>query len=313
MPQWSTVEGRPFPGPAEVTWDLDDGPFTYIRGGFVPGSVRYDVAPPQEASARVEGRLPADDRHDVLTGLRGARIMAAELVMPFRRARRTRWGAEDLSADSPLPGDDLVAEPRWQWTHAIEVAAPAATVWPWVAQIGADRGGFYSYQWLENLVGCKVRNADSIHEDWQVAEGDGVLLHPNMPALPVVALDEGHWYVAHAGPAPDVDRVRDRWTDASWLFLVEPLGEGRCRVISRYRCATSDDLVTRLQMGSSFVEPIGSTMDVQMLRGIKERAEQRSPVRQSQAATRTEPRRPPTERSRDRPNRPVSLLCCRRH
>ena len=82
VPQWSTVEGRPFPGPAEVTWDLDDGPFTYIRGGFVPGSVRYDVAPPQEASARVEGRLPADDRHDVLTGLRGAGIMAAELVMP---------------------------------------------------------------------------------------------------------------------------------------------------------------------------------------------------------------------------------------
>lgn len=82
MPQWSTVEGRPFPGPAEVTWDLDDGPFAYIRDGFVPGSVRYDVAPPQEASARVEGRLPADDRHDVLTGLRGAGIMAAELVMP---------------------------------------------------------------------------------------------------------------------------------------------------------------------------------------------------------------------------------------
>ena len=63
----------------------------------------------------------------------------------------------------------------------------------------------------------------------------------------------------------------------SWLFFVEPLDEGRrCRVISRFRVATSDDLATRLSFGPLLVEPIGTVMDRRMLQGIKRRAEQLS-------------------------------------
>jgi hypothetical protein len=64
-----------------------------------------------------------------------------------------------------------------------------------------------------------------------------------------------------------------RWMTARWLFLVEPLGPGRCRVFSRYRCATSDDLASRLQFGPVFVEPVSFAMDRRMLIGIKQRAE----------------------------------------
>jgi hypothetical protein len=60
---------------------------------------------------------------------------------------------------------------------------------------------------------------------------------------------------------------------ASWLFFIEPSGPARCRVISRYRCATSDDLVSRLRFGPTIIEPIGFAMDRRMLIGLKQRAE----------------------------------------
>ena len=60
---------------------------------------------------------------------------------------------------------------------------------------------------------------------------------------------------------------------ASWLFFIEPIGPARCRIISRYRCATSDDLVSRLQFGPAIIEPIGFAMDRRMLIGLKQRAE----------------------------------------
>jgi hypothetical protein len=55
-----------------------------------------------------------------------------------------------------------ILEPRWSWTHGIDIAVSAGNVWPWVAQLGANRGGFYSYQWLENLAGCSLHNAEAI-------------------------------------------------------------------------------------------------------------------------------------------------------
>jgi hypothetical protein len=90
----------------------------------------------------------------VLEGLAGIGVMAGALVTPGRRARRARWGLDAATAARGLPGDALVPAPRSHWTHGVEIDALAEEVWPWVAQVGADRGGFYSYEWLENLVGC---------------------------------------------------------------------------------------------------------------------------------------------------------------
>jgi hypothetical protein len=61
---------------------------------------------------------------------------------------------------------------------------------------------------------------------------------------------------------------------ASWLFLVLPRGADRCQLISRYRCATSNDLASRLQFGATLIEPISFAMDRRMLIGIRQRAEQ---------------------------------------
>ena len=200
--------------------------------------------------------------------------MAAAVITPFLRPQRSRWGLESDVAARALPGDELVPDPRWQWTHGIEIDAPAEAAWPWVAQIGADKAGFYSYQWLENITGCNLQNAETVHDPWEVRQGEALVLHPRMPPLPVEIVAPGSHFVAHASPEPGTDLDHDHWADVSWLFLVEELGPERSRVISRFRCATSDDLATRLQLGPALIEPIGFAMDRQMLRGIKERVEQ---------------------------------------
>ncbi|CAN5923923.1 hypothetical protein BH11MYX4_BH11MYX4_32900 [soil metagenome] len=222
---------------------------------------------------RVENTLPRDDWRDVLSGIGGAAIMAAALLTPFQRAERSHWGLDPEVASRSYPGDDLVEAPRWGWTHGIEIDAPAEEVWPWIAQLGADRGGFYSYQWLENVVGCELRNAETIHREWAVKEGDVLRLPPKMPPLRVARIEHGRYFVVHA-PADTAAVAEGKpWAAVSWLFHVEPLGPARCRVVSRYRCTTSDELETRLTMGPTFVEPVGFAMDRRMLLGVKSRVE----------------------------------------
>jgi hypothetical protein len=94
-----------------------------------------------------------------------------------------------------------------------------------------------------------------------------------MPPLRVDLVEQGKWFVAHA-PVDEAARAAEQSQPAvSWLFLVEPLGPERCRLISRFRCAYPDDILSQLQLGPALVEPIGFAMDRRMLKGIKERAE----------------------------------------
>jgi len=130
-----------------------------------------------------------------------------------------RWGATEAEIGKPLPGDELVPNPTIESTRGITVHAPLEEVWPWLAQIGQDRGGFYSYEWLENLAGCCMRNSDRIYPEWQHREvGERVFLHPAF-GLKVMAFEPGKAIVLEGwGP-----------------FVVEPIDENRTRVILRSR------------------------------------------------------------------------------
>jgi hypothetical protein len=224
---------------------------------------------------RVEGRLARDSGRDVVEGMGGLLVTIAALATPFLRRARSHWGLTEADAQRAYPGDALVAEPLWGYTHGVEVDAPSAEVYGWLAQIGADRGGFYSYQWLENLVGCDVRNAERIHPEWEARVGQPLVLHPDpkAPRLRIVAVERGRYVLAHAS-ADDGDKAAGKpWAASTWLFYVEPLGAERCRVISRFRAACSTDLTTRLAFGPTLIEPLGFAMDRRMLLGIKARAE----------------------------------------
>jgi hypothetical protein len=106
---------------------------------------------------------------------------AAAACMIVGRRRQLSWGATELESDGPLSGDELIANANLTSTRAITIRAAADRVWPWIAQLGQGRGGFYSYDWLENLVGCDIHSADWIAPEWQHVEvGDEIRLAPEI-------------------------------------------------------------------------------------------------------------------------------------
>jgi len=207
----------------------------------------------------------------------GALRIAWAVLSPFLRRRRIRWGVRKDELARRFPGDVLVPNPRWQYLHAITIDAPARDVWPWIAPLGQERGGFYSYELLENLAGCRVRNAERVFPEWQgVAIGDRVRLHPDMPPLRVAVVEPGHALVLHAR---DDLRKSAKAGDAggfinlSWALIVEDDGEGRSRLFSRDRVDYGRGFSMELTYGPWIVEPLSFAMDTAMLRGIKARAE----------------------------------------
>ena len=83
------------------------------------------------------------------------------------------WGATTAERELPLPGDDLVADADIQSTRAVTIDAPPASVWPWLVQMGSGRGGAYTYDWIENLLGLDMHSADRILPELQdLALGD---------------------------------------------------------------------------------------------------------------------------------------------
>ena len=112
---------------------------------------------------------------------------------------RARWGATDAEVKKRLPGDELMPHPKWGFTHAVTIKAPVAEVWPWIVQMGQGRGGFYSYEFLENLVGCDIHNADRIIPEFQnLKVGDAIKLAARVPGLPVAVVEPNHALVLHA-------------------------------------------------------------------------------------------------------------------
>ncbi len=229
----------------------------------------------RNVAQRAERRLPQNDVHDVVDGARGATLIALSAMSPFMRGWRSHWGVSWETAARIHPGDELVPSPSWSFTHGIDIDAPRSEVWSWMTQMGADRGGFYSYQWLANAVGANVRNAETIHPEWAASRGQRLTIHPDLPGLDIIAVAPRKYLLARYEPDEATRDAGEPWVAASWLLLVEPLGQRRCRVVSRLRVASSHDLPTRLVFGRLWGEPVSFAMDRRMLLGIKERAERR--------------------------------------
>jgi hypothetical protein len=209
----------------------------------------------------------------VLAALEGAVLIAANLAAtPVVGRERLRWGTVGTEAADPLPGDALVPDPRWSYTLGVDVHAPAEVVWPWIAQIGQGRGGFYTYQTLENLVGCKITNTTRILPEHQhPAVGDGIHLHPTAPPMRIEVADPPHALVLLGSPA-DIDSEAS-WGVSTWQFVVNPGPDGASRLLTRGRYDHSPDWKGRLAFGRFPVEPISFVMSRRMMLEIKRLAE----------------------------------------
>lgn len=264
---WQEVGGRHIPTRGAAVWHLPDGDFTYATLEFAPDSVEIDpVLDPGRATAAT----------GVVDAVRGGAAIAYNLVgSHWLRERYNRWGVSEEEWHATMPGDDLVPEPVLVSTRGVTIDAPPEAVWPWLAQIGQGRGGLYSYDALENLVGLDIHSLDSLlPEDQQLEPGDLVRLgKPGSPCFSVVSLDEYRSLVlvsadparGEAVPTPVVDG-----TGASWQWLLRPIrGGAATRLISRQRNThpSKEHVMWRL------IEPIGFVMERRMLLGIKQRVE----------------------------------------
>ena len=210
--------------------------------------VAATVAAAAEAARSLRAGRPPRARSTAMLGAAAAYAAA----MPRIRG----WGASTQERSKALVSDDTVPRPSVQHTRAVTIDAPTKQVWRWLAQIGQDRAGFYSYTWLENLAGCRMRKADRVHPEWQQREtGDQLLLH-HETGLQVLAVDAG----------------RSLTLDCGWYFVLESDGPDRSRLLARWRIASGP-----LNVAFALLFDLPHfLMERKMLLGIKSRAENTS-------------------------------------
>lgn len=208
--------------------------------------------------------------------------LGALVLSPLIRHWYNRWNATEAELNDPMPSDDLVVEPRLGYTRAITIDAPAEDVWAWLAQFGQGRGGFYSYDGLENLIGCRIHSVDRILDEHQTLHpGDLIRSGPpdtTRPAWVVVDVEASHHLVligadpvTKQAPSVMTDIPNRGYVASTWQWMLTPIDDGtRTRLIVRQRLAFSP----RQWLLWRIVEPFNWVMERKMLLGIRDRAEQ---------------------------------------
>jgi hypothetical protein len=199
--------------------------------------------------------MSALKRGGVALGWIGA---AALLYRMLLRRPILNWGATAAETESRLPGDELLEEADGVATRAITIDAPAAAVWPWIAQMGpSPRGGAYTYDWIENLLGLNMHSTDRVLLDYQ---------HPQVGDT--LGYGKNRMRFERVEP-PRVLATRSQDGNWVWSFVLDE-HDGRTRLISRNRFRLPS-LTARIGMAP--MEPASLVMERKMLHGIKQRAE----------------------------------------
>jgi proline iminopeptidase len=195
------------------------------------------------------------------------------------RPRMLRWGATDEELRWPYPGADLVPDGTRGGTMATTINAPPAQVWPWLIQMGCNRGGWYSWDRLDN---GGVASADRIHPEWQqMTIGQRMISSPSGKTWFQVAALEPQRFLAlrasydlrgrpfdPAGPRPYA------YSDSVWCFLLKETPDHRTRLmVSGYAAARPKLLQAALNV--LFWEPSHWIMQTRQFANLKRRAERR--------------------------------------
>jgi hypothetical protein len=229
------------------------------------------------------GRLPdpqGSRMARILRALAAVGALAPWAYLLIVRPWHIKWGATDEDVRKGLPGDELVPHPALESTRAVTILAPAEEVWRWLVQRGQDRGGFYSYDRLENLAGADIHNVDRIVPEMQhLKVGDFVPMAPvewgvPMGGFTVVRIEPGRAVVWRQGWPNDLvkmssSEVQERGT---WAFVLEEVDEGTTRLLLRERSGLKPRMRDVL-FNYLLIERQHFIMERRMLLGIKERAE----------------------------------------
>ena len=229
------------------------------------------------------GKLPDPQRSRAARILRP--IMTAGALLPWVyllivRPWHLSWGATGEEVRKRFPGDELVPHPTLESTRAVTIRAPAEEVWRWLVQLGQDRGGFYSYDRLENLAGADIHNLEQIVPEMQhLKVGDFVPMAPVEWGVPtggftVVRIEPEQAIVWRQGWPEDVESLSPSEAQGrgTWAFVLEEVDEGTTRLLLRERSGHKPRM-REVVLHYLFMERQHFIMERRMLKGIKERAE----------------------------------------
>ncbi len=214
-------------------------------------------------------------------GLAGTALAGYAIVI---RPWLLQWGMRDSKGPLTLPGDEFVPHARYESTRAIMIDAPASRVWQWLVQIGVGRGGFYTYDTLENMANLNIHSTQEIRPEWQTLQvGDSIQISPVTP-LRVEIVEPNRALVLHIIMSPFTAQVVDRdapatsaFMDWTWAFVLDEIAPQTTRLIVRVRADYQPDRLWLLAL--TLLEPIHFVMECGMLQGLKRRAEGHSTPR----------------------------------
>lgn len=212
-----------------------------------------------------------------IVGLTGGLAAVASYFLVVRPWMLS-WGANKDEVNRLLPGDELIPEPKLNATHAVDIQAPPAAIWPWLVQLGQGRGGFYSYEWIENSMGLDIHNANRILPEFQnLKVGDSVRLAPDGFGLPVAILEAQRTLVLHGDTRqPGLGKIPPmkpgQYLAVTWGYYLFERGDHSTRLIERWKADWSPGLSNTI-FYRLFLEPGAFMMERKMLLGIKQRAE----------------------------------------
>jgi hypothetical protein len=190
------------------------------------------------------------------------------IYISILRSFLMNWGSTSDERRRLYPGDSIVINPATVTTIAITIDKPPSAIWPWIAQMGLNKGGFYSYTWLENMFGCKLHNADFIHPEWQNAkQGDiepvcDAAAKKNMPGWVVAVLTKNKAFVYKIN------------ADSSWTmgYYIDSLDTGHSRLITRMRYNRPEKFGDYIS-DKAWLEWAHCIMQRGSIKGVKRRSE----------------------------------------
>lgn len=219
----------------------------------------------------------------------GATGAAAAFYYGFFREWMLTWGSTEAERSMALPGDEMITDgvkSKINMTQAITIDAPPETVWPWLAQLGQDRAGWLSYDWLERLCGFGITNVYRIVPEWQdIKAGDAFKVHQNGLIFQIAGVEKNKHIITLIDPARPAPNLKPgQWEFflpkflkfpivVVWSFHLIPLPGGKTRFIARGLA----DYPKLNPILNFFVEVVGGVssciMQIGMCRGLKACAE----------------------------------------
>lgn len=245
--------------------------FTFGAGGLWWG-VAVDVVLLLAGLSGVYRYLPQPTHHGHIVHRAGVAIASAFVIYvagamvlwPVHRA----WGSESGEYSFSLPGDGVERNPALEVQHAVTVNAPPHAVWPWLAQLGRDRAGFYSYDWLERAFGADIHNVNELRPEWQ-RRAIGDFVPATQPGYLGIFGEPLGWRVTALDPGRAM--VLENWG----AFVLRPTADGKTRFIVRSTMSHQRIPAWAAAMNMMLFQVPHFIMERKMMLQIKRLAEER--------------------------------------